>query len=105
MAQFDLYANPHPASRASVPYVLDVQSDLLDALPTRLVLPLSRTGATLARLPLNLCPQVMVEGETLALMPHLAAPLDKRLLRQPLQSLTHRAHEVCAALDAVMAGV
>jgi toxin CcdB len=105
MSQFDVYANPNPGSRASVPFVVDVQSGLIDALPTRLVMPLSRVGAGQARLPSNLCPPVMLEGEMLSLMPHLAAPIDKRLLRRPVQSLAHRAHEISAALDAVVSGV
>lgn len=105
MPQFDVFANPNPGSRGSVPYVVDVQSGLIDALPTRLVMPLSRVGAKQARLPLNLCPVIEVQGEPLTLMPHLAAPLDKRLLRHPVQSIAHRAHEVGAALDAVTSGI
>jgi toxin CcdB len=105
MPQFDIYVNPNPGSRASVPFVVDVQSGLIDALPTRLVMPLSRIGAGQTRLPSNLCPSVTLEGEVLTLMPHLAAPVDKRLLRHPVQSMAHRAHDVSAALDAVVAGV
>jgi len=105
MAQFDVYANPNPGSRATVPFVVDVQSGLIDALPTRLVMPLSRVGASAARPPPNLCPPVEVAGETLTLMPHLAAAIDRRLLRKPLLSLAHRAHDISAALDAVVSGI
>ncbi len=105
MAQFDVYPNPNPASRTSVPFVVDVQSGLIDALPTRLVLPLSRIGSRNTRLPVNLCPLVEIDGEPLTLMPQLAAAIDKRLLRKPVLSLTHRAHDISAALDAVISGV
>jgi toxin CcdB len=105
MPQFDVYINPNPASREAVPFVVDVQSDLIDALPTRLVMPLSRIGAGQARLPSHLCPPVTLEGQTLTLMPHLAAPISKRLLRHPVQSMRHRAHDISAALDAVISGV
>lgn len=105
MAQFDVYANPNPATRATVPFVVDEQSGLTDQLPTRLVVPLSRVGAGQSRLPLNLCPSVEVNGEALLLMPHLAAPIDKRLLRLPVLSVAYRANEVCAALDAVVSGI
>jgi toxin CcdB len=105
MPQFDVYANPNPGSRVSVPFVVDVQSNLIDALPTRLVMPLSRVGAGQAKLPSNLCPPVTFEGEVLTLMPHLAAPIDKRLLRRPVQSMVHRAHDINAALDAVISGI
>ena len=64
MAQFDVYVNPNPESRQSVPFVVDVQSGLIDALPTRLVMPLSRIGAGQARFPVNLCPLVEIEETT-----------------------------------------
>jgi toxin CcdB len=105
MAQFDVYANPNAGSRHSIPFVVDVQSGLIDALPTRLVMPLSRVGAGAARLPSNLCPSIEVADETLTLMPHLAAAIDKRLLRRPVLSMAHRAHDISAALDAVISGV
>ncbi|MES2787488.1 MAG: CcdB family protein [Pseudomonadota bacterium] len=105
MAQYDVYPNPLPNARDSVPYVIDVQSALLDQLPTRLVMPLSRVGAGSPRLPLNLCPAVHIEGEALSLMPHQAAPLAARLLKSPVTSLAHRAGEVASAMDAVLSGV
>ena len=104
MAQFDVYPNPNAAAQGTVPFVVDVQSGLIDALPTRLVMPLSRVGVKQARLPLRLCPAVEVDGETLMLMPHLAAAIDKRLLRKPVLSLARHAPEFTAALGAVISG-
>ena len=49
VAQYDIYPNPSARSRDEIPYVVDVQSDLLAELRTRLVMPLSRTGASLSR--------------------------------------------------------
>jgi toxin CcdB len=104
MAQFDVYANPQPDSRRFVPYVVDVQSSLIDQLPTRLVMPLSRVGASQVKLPVKLCPAIDIEGEALTLMSHLAAPVSARLLKKPVASLVHRANEVRAALDAIVSG-
>ncbi len=104
VAQFDVYLNPQPASRQFVPYVVDVQSPLIDQLGTRLVMPLSRVGADQPQLPHNLCPLIDVEGESLSLMPHLAAPVIVRSLKKPVTSLSHRASEVTAAMDAVLSG-
>ena len=42
MAQFDVYRNPNPATAAAIPYLLDVQSDLLQGLLTRVVVPLAK---------------------------------------------------------------
>ena len=104
MAQFDFYANPQPDSRHFVPYVLDVQSALIDQLGTRLVMPLSRVGLQQARLPTSLCPILEVAGEPLVLMPHLAAPMAVRLLKKPAGSLAHRSAEITGAMDAVLSG-
>jgi toxin CcdB len=41
MAQFDVCRNPNPASARRIPYLLDVQSDLLSGLATRVVVPLA----------------------------------------------------------------
>ena len=40
MAQFDVYLNPNSSTRRNIPYLLDVQADLLDAMATRVVVPL-----------------------------------------------------------------
>lgn len=104
MAQYDVFANPQPATRDTVPYVVDVQSALIDQLPTRLVMPLSRVGTGQAKLPVNLCPTVEIEGEHLSLMAHLSAAVPARMLRKPVASIAHRAGEVRAALDAVLSG-
>ena len=104
MAQFDVYINPQPGVREFVPYVVDVQSGLIDKLATRFVMPLTRVGANVGKLPVNLCPVVEIAGETLSLQPHLAAPIAARLLKKPVMSLRHRASEIGSALDAVISG-
>ena len=42
MAQFDVYLNPHLSTNKTIPYFLNVQSDLLDTLNTRVIVPLVR---------------------------------------------------------------
>ena len=41
MSQFDVYENPKTETNQVIPYLLDVQADLLDNLATRVVVPLS----------------------------------------------------------------
>jgi toxin CcdB len=105
MAQFDVYPNPRPESRGQVPYVVDVQSDLLDILPTRLVMPLMVSESVPGSVPRNLCPVVYVSDEPLFLMPHMAAPVGAKLLRKPVATLRSQASDICAASDAVLSGV
>jgi len=40
MAQFDVYRNTNPETNQTAPYLLDIQADLLNALSTRVVVPL-----------------------------------------------------------------
>jgi toxin CcdB len=42
--QFGIYENPSPRMRDVYPFVVDVQSNLLSALPTRMVVPLAVTS-------------------------------------------------------------
>lgn len=105
VAQFDVYLNPSPRSREEIPFVVDIQSDLLADLHTRLVVPLSRTGVHLTQAPRRLVPLFTIEGEPLALQPHLAAAMDVRLLRRPVASLAGHDGEVRDALGAVLSGI
>ncbi|WP_296509328.1 CcdB family protein [Rhodoferax sp.] len=103
--QYDVYPNPSPRMRDVYPYVLDIQSDLLKALATRMVVPLALTSLPASSLPKRLCPLVLVKGQSLMLVPFEAAPLDKRHLKAKVASLRERADDIVAAMDAVLSGV
>jgi toxin CcdB len=103
--QFDVYDNPSPRMREHYPFVVDIQSDLLGSLATRMVVPLAVTALSASQLPRQLCPMFEVAGQNLMLIPFEAAPLDKRLLKTKTASLRGRAHELVAAMDAVLSGI
>ena len=105
VVQYDVYPNPSPRSREWVPYLVDVQSDLLSALRTRLVMPLTRVAVGLPQTPRRLAPVFSIEGERLALQPQATAGLDARLLKKPVASLAAHAGEIRDALEAVVSGV
>ena len=102
--QFDVFENPSPRMREVYPYVVDVQSDLLSALATRMVVPLAVTALASQNLPRQLCPLISVNDKPLMLVPFEAAPLDKRLLKAEITSIRDRSHEIIAAMDAVRSG-
>jgi len=104
MAQYDVYLNPSQHSGRGIPYVVVIQSDLLDALPTRLVIPLAH-GLDAIKVPTVLCPPIMVKGQTLFALAHYAAPLPARLLKKPIAHVAEEATSLVAALDAVLSGV
>ncbi len=105
MAQFDVYRNPSVSTREAIPYVVDVQSDLLDGLSSRLTVPLGTATSLPAMPPRNLCPLMEFEGLRLYALPQFAAPFRVRDLGRPLGSLAHQSHHLVAALDAVISGV
>lgn len=62
MARFDLYRNPG-RNQAAIPYLLEVQSNVISGLATRLVIPLRALAAfPAASLPADLFPVITVEG-------------------------------------------
>lgn len=102
--QFDIDGNLSPRTREHYPVIVDIQGDLPGSLVTRTVVPLAVTALAAARLPRRLCPMFEVAGQDLMLVPFEAAP-DKRLLKVKTASLHDRAHEVVAAMDAMLSGV
>jgi toxin CcdB len=72
MAQFGVYANPSESAAHGIPYVVVVQSDLLDALATRMTIPLA-TVEFADKSPDKLCPIVIVNGQRLRALAHYTA--------------------------------
>ena len=105
MAQWDVYANPVARAQDEIPYLVVVQSDLLSALPTRVVVPLSRSAVRARGLPDRMAPRVEVVGETLVPKPHEAGPIAARALGRPVGNLKAASFVIIDALDAVISGV
>jgi toxin CcdB len=105
MAQWDVHANPLARSKDDIPYLVVVQSDLLDRLPTRLVLPLSRSLPTGPGMPERLAPLFDLAGEALRLKPQEAGTLPARALGPAVGSLREQSHRIVDALDAVISGI
>jgi len=62
MARFDIYANPG-RNRVGIPYLVDVQNNVISGLATRIVVPLRILGTFAAvDLPADLCPMIPVDG-------------------------------------------
>lgn len=104
MAQYDVFANPSRSSADGIPYVVVIQSDLLDALATRLTIPLAVIQAA-SKVPTVLCPVIMVKGQRFHALAHYAAPLPAKLLRRAVENVGAQAGALVAAMDAVLSGV
>ena len=105
MAQFDVHANEDPASRSRAPFLVDVQSDLLDELATRVVVPLLPLSAGAASPITRLMPVFEVQGARFALgVPQLAG-VSRTVLGRKVSSLASRRHEIISAFDVLLSGV
>ena len=64
MARFDLYHNPNEDTAQSTPYVVDIQSDHVGVLPTRIVIPLRRLKSLgYSGSPSDLLPVITINSE------------------------------------------
>jgi toxin CcdB len=83
--------------------VVVIQSDLLDALATRLTIPLA-VLEFVGKVPTALCPVIMVKGKRLNALAHYAAPLPAKMLRRPVDNVAAQASALVSAMDAVLSG-
>ena len=105
MAQFDVYRNPNVAQRVVFPYVVQLQNDFFDALPTRWMLPLQRARISGEAFPRRLTTTIRIDGELLFMAAHLTAPLLGKTLRQPVANLSDQRMALQDAIDAIQSGV
>ena len=104
MAQFDVYLNPNAATRKVIPYLLDVQADLLETLSTRVVAPLVLAEEMgLAAKHLN--PQFKVKGTAVVMSTAELAGISNRLLGDKVASLKNKRDEIITALDLLFTGI
>ncbi len=100
MARFDIYANPDPANKKAVPYLLDVQSNHLHGLTTRMVVPLVRSSHIGLRLR-GLNPELQVGSSTVVMDTAALASVPTRGLKPPVGTAGASQLDVQDALDAL----
>jgi toxin CcdB len=104
MAQFDVYTNPNPATRKLIPYLLDVQADLLDSLATRVVVPLV-LAEQFGKAAKQLNPKLKINGVAVTMSTPELAGVANRSLGEKVASLKAKRNEVIAALDLLFTGI
>ena len=101
MAQFDIHRF-QAGGRAR--YVVDLQSDLLSELSTRLVAPAYPLGPTTPRIT-RLNPKLEVEGRQYFLATQEMAAIKKSLLGTTVGSAAARRDEIIVAIDLLITGI
>lgn len=103
MAQFTVYKNSNPQTKKMYPLLLDVQSDLLEDLQTRVVIPLSKS--THIKKPMNrLMPTVQFEDQKFVLFTPQLAGVASSELGAAVGSLSDKRDLILAATDFLLTG-
>ncbi|MBS3666629.1 MULTISPECIES: CcdB family protein [Halomonadaceae] len=98
MARFDVFEN-----EGGIGYLLDVQSDLLSGLNTRVVVPLlPKSTAPAPAQRLN--PVFSIEGQELVMATQYMAAVPEGELRSGVGSLAEKQDEISVALDMLFLG-
>ncbi|GAK25772.1 CcdB family protein [Serratia liquefaciens] len=100
--QFTVYHNTHPTS--AYPYLLDVQSDLIDALSTRLVIPLYPMAKVRTPISARLCPEIEVNGERYLAMTHEMASIRLSQIGDIAGSANEQRNQIKGAIDFLIDG-
>ena len=103
MAQFDVYQNTDPASRETIPLLLDVQHNLHQSLTTRTVVPLLRSQTLSQNMP-KLCPILAVEGVNYIMSTPELAGYPMRDFGPKITSLSDDRLTILNAIDFLLTG-
>lgn len=104
MARFDVYRNLGNHAKTT-PYLLDVQSDFLDDLNSRVVIPLrSLQKFPKVNLPARLTPIITIDRDEFLLETPKIAAVPKAILQSPITSLKNVHDEITSALDFLFYG-
>jgi len=103
VARFDVHRNPNRRSRERVPYLLDVQADLLSGLSTRLVAPLI-PAADFGTPVEKLNPEFRIGGRAYIMATAELAAVPRKSIGEKTETLEPQATEILAAVDFLISG-
>ena len=103
MRQFDVLANPIPRARRALPFVMILQSDLIETGRDRVVAPLAPSAA-MPPLAGRLLPVVTLSETPYALLVPSLTTMPAGDLRQVIANLVNDRDRIMAALDYLFLG-
>lgn len=105
MAQFSVHRNPNPATKSTIPLLLDIQSDLVAELGTRVVVPLCPASAMKGKIINTLMPIFEVEGKQYVMLTPQLAGIANKQMGARVADLAHQRDAIVAALDLLITGI
>ncbi|WP_367068765.1 CcdB family protein [Oryzisolibacter sp. LB2S] len=103
MARFDVYANPDPEEQPRIPFFLDIQSDFIEGLHTRIVVPLWAEGLLSPRAQ-DLHPTLDVSGQRVVMDTAALGAVPDSFLRRKVDNLSAQQLDIQNALDLLFGG-
>ena len=100
MAQFDVYKNENKRTNKEVPYLLDIQNDILSSLDTRVVIPLVFSLAKVEKL----TKELKIKDEILYLYTDQMATIPLCLLNEKICSIKEQSDEIKNSIDFLIYG-
>lgn len=105
MSQFSLYKNNDKSTATTYPYFVDVQSELLNILNCRLVIPLTPAELLENKAPSHLCPIIHIDEGDFVILTHQMASVPTKILREPVNDLSTYRNEIISAIDFLITGI
>ena len=100
MAQFDVYENLNPRTKKEIPFLLDIQNDILKNLSTRVVVPL-----VLNMKPAKILnPQFKINDLTVTMSSAELAGISVEHLSSTVCSIKDKRDEIISAVDFMITG-
>ena len=100
MARFDVYLNPDKSEQLFIPFYLDVQSDHIKGLQTRIVVPLWRAGELVSGVE-QLSPAFEVAGQSVVMDTPSLGAIPVSALAKKVDSLASEQIQIQNALDTI----
>lgn len=105
MAQFIAYENSNRVTKKTYPYLLDIQSNLLDELRTTVVIPLCFAKQVNNVVITRLCPLIQINSDDYIVLTQQISGIDRKVLGKEVCDLSHYRSEIMAALDFIISGI
>ena len=100
MAQFDVYKNENELTNQKVPYLLDVQNDILDSINTRVVIPLVKDKNDFK----GLTKEFVIKNQKVYLITSQMGAVHKNELKTKITTLINQKEEIKNSIDFLIYG-
>ena len=104
MAQYSIHKNSNPNTRKTYPYLINVQSPLLDGLDTRLVIPLSKKTGFSGKPIQYLNPVIVIDKIEYVILTQQMAAIHLKNLGLHIGDASLQHQEILAAIDFLITG-